>query len=286
MASPSFSDLFARIRSSPADHATTSAKYQDLKRSAQSLVDASALRDTNGAPVDFGPFGKITFPYHKMGAIDSLDLFGIDELTLFAYYDANRSRYRRGLDIGANIGLHSIVMSKCGFEVTAYEPDPVHFALLRRNLSINGAASVKPVEAAVSNRCGVTEFVRVLGNTTGSHIAGAKAAPYGELERFDVRVDDVAELAGAVDLIKLDAEGHEVEILLGIPTSEFSHCDVILEVGTPVNAQRIYERFHDSGLNLFSQKTGWGRVESPTGVPTSHKEGSLYITRSPVMMWA
>ena len=32
-------------------------------------------------------------------------------------------RYKRFVDIGANIGVHSIINSKLGLEVLSYEPD-------------------------------------------------------------------------------------------------------------------------------------------------------------------
>ena len=75
----------------------------------------------------FGPIGDIVFPYFKMGNRDSLDLFDMDELIIFSFYWVNRDKYRNILDIGANIGLHSLILSKCGYQVNCFEPDPVHF---------------------------------------------------------------------------------------------------------------------------------------------------------------
>ena len=40
-------------------------------------------------------------------------------------------------DIGANIGLHTIVLSKLGYKVDSYEPDEKHFKLLIKNLKKN-----------------------------------------------------------------------------------------------------------------------------------------------------
>src|SRR3546814_20413787 len=85
-----------------------------------------------------------------MGNIDSLDLFGIDELIVFAFYWANRDRYRTALDLGANIGLHSIILDRCGYRVTAFEPDPETAEELRRNLVRNGCSNVEVHEAAVA----------------------------------------------------------------------------------------------------------------------------------------
>ena len=165
-------------------------------------------------PVSFGPFGPLDFPFVCMGATSSLNLFDLDELILFAFYWRNRQRYRKAADIGANLGLHSFVMARCGFEVRGYEPDPNHFTLLRENLKRNNCRSVKAMQAAVSSKQGQEEFVRVLGNTTGSHLAGAKPAPYGPLEMFQVTLESIHPILEWADFVKIDVEGHEREILL------------------------------------------------------------------------
>ena len=71
----------------------------------------------------------------------------------------------------------------------------------------------------VSDQEASTEFVRVKGNTTGSHLAGSKPNPYGELERFMVHVVPMVDAIQDCDLVKLDAEGHEIA-LEGIALNE------------------------------------------------------------------
>ena len=214
-----------------------------------------------------------------MGAIDSVDLFGIDELLIFAFYWANRTRYRRTLDVGANLGLHSIIMARCGFEVTAFEPDPVHQELLTANLQRNGISTVTLEKAAISDKDGEAEFVRVIDNTTCSHLAGAKSNPHGNLERFTVPVRAFAPYAAAADFAKVDAEGHEVIILSSIPAPVWGRFDVIVEVGTAENAGALHQHLTRAGVSMFAQKIGWGKVTSLADVPTSHREGSLFVTR-------
>ena len=86
----------------------------------------------------FGKFGPINFPYHQMGKIDSLHLFGLNtELAILSMYIENRHKWKKVLDIGANLGLHSICMAKMGFTVRAYEPDPRHYERLVDNLIAN-----------------------------------------------------------------------------------------------------------------------------------------------------
>jgi FkbM family methyltransferase len=129
-----------------------------------------------------------------MGAVDSLNLFDLDELIIFSFYHANRNRYKKAVDIGANIGLHSILMCKCGFDVRSYEPDPQHFSQVQKNLELNHCGNVDAHNAAVSGTVGEMGFVRVEGNTTGSHLAGSKPNPYGELKRFPVRVESIGSI--------------------------------------------------------------------------------------------
>jgi FkbM family methyltransferase len=183
--------LFVALTDLRGEMRVSRASYQVMKKLLIDYFRASAFASESGGQMNFGPFGSLQLGYHRMGAIDSVDLFGIDELLVFAYYYANRNRYRKTLDLGANLGLHSIIMSRCGYEVTAFEPDPIHQEWLLTNLASNNITNVKLERAAVSDRDGEAEFVRVVGNTTGSHLAGAKASPYGELNRFAVKVRDI-----------------------------------------------------------------------------------------------
>lgn len=265
-------------------HAPTCEAYALLRDIAKREV-ARLFSEKDLKPKLFGPFGNLVFPYIKMGAVDSLDLFGLDELIIFSFYWLNRNRYKKALDIGGNIGLHSLVLSKSGYDVKVYEPDPTHFKLLTENLNYNHVKSVKAVNAAVSTKSGTAEFVRVLGNTTSSHIAGSKN-PYGELETFTVKVDDIKGLLKDAQLVKMDVEGHEKELILATEAKDWKELDMILEVGSRENAAAIYEHLKKIGVNCFAQKRGWKQVASVDDVPIKHYEGSLFISMKSEMPWS
>jgi FkbM family methyltransferase len=97
--------------------------------------------------------------------------------------------------------------------VRAFEPDPWHYGILAENLTANGASTVNAVAAAVSTKDGEAQFIRVLGNTTGSHLAGFKDS-YGERECFTVPTCAIGPLFSWADFAKSDAEGHEKQLLL------------------------------------------------------------------------
>ena len=223
----------------------------------------------------------LSIPHTRMGArVTSDNLFDPNEQVIFDFYEANKNRYRRAVDIGANIGVHSILMARLGWQVRAYEPDPVHFARLLENVASHGiGGQVAATEAAVSNRDEETLFVRVLDNTTSSHLAGAKAS-YGPREYFQVKVLNCRPLFEWADFAKIDCEGHEAVLVGAIASKAWAALDALLEVGTAANARKIYYRLRGT-VPLWAQKIGWRRVQSMADMPTCHQDGSLFIGRNP-----
>ncbi len=255
--------------------------YNTAKISCQNLFGPD-----NSGIKNFGKLGEINFPYFEMGSINSTHLFGFDELILFSFYLQNKKNYKRVADLGANIGLHSILMSKLGFEVTSYEPDHIHYNKIRDNVELNCRENKpKIINKAISTERGFVEFVRVKGNTTGSHIKGAKAAPYGELETIKVETDSFKDIIRNFDFLKIDVEGHEAKILTSTSHSDWINTDAMIEVGTSENAKLIYEFFELEKINLFSQKNCWGKVNTFDDMPNSYKDGSLFISNKTSVPW-
>lgn len=211
-------------------------------------------------------------------AVTTDNLFDPNEQVIFDFYEVNKTRYRRALDIGANIGVHAILMARLGWRVLAYEPDPRHFSMLRKNVRSHGV-EVNADRAAVSNRDGVAEFVRVVDNTTGSHLLGARAS-YGPTEHFKVRVVDCRPLFAWADFAKIDCEGHEAVLMRTTTAETWQRMDALLEVGSAENARAIYDHLRGV-VPMWAQKIGWGRVQSLADVPMHYSEGSLFVGVDP-----
>ena len=81
-----FSEIIAAISESPTFHSRTSNLYKLVDFVAGSIAGTSSLADVIPKDVPFAGFGDIKFPYTKMGSIDSLDLFGTDELIIFSFF--------------------------------------------------------------------------------------------------------------------------------------------------------------------------------------------------------
>ena len=267
-------------------HSPHTELHSVLKTVARKELEALfAEKDDPNLTFHIGPFGDLVFPYINMGAVDSLNLFDLDELIIFSFYWTNRKKYRNVLDLGANIGLHSVILGKCGYNVRSYEPDPSHFKILENNLVLNDCLNVEAINAAISYEDGEKEFIRVCGNTTGSHIAGSKDDPYGELEKFSVEVRAIKPMLEWADLVKMDIEGHEKEVFNNTPIEAWKKVDVMLEIENEKSAKVIFNSFKGSNINLFSEMTGWSNVKQFTDMPKSYHDGSLFITHTPDMPW-
>jgi FkbM family methyltransferase len=127
------------------------------------------------------------------------------------------------LDIGANIGYYAMMESQLvapGGKVIAIEPSPANIKLLNRNVSLNQRQEmIHVIPGAVSNTSqNRTFYLSSASNLNTFHKSGS-AEQYLTGETLDVKTHTVAELQqkfGKIDLIRMDVEGHEVEIFNGM----------------------------------------------------------------------
>lgn len=256
-------------------HKRGSSVYNLLQKLLRKEIEQLFLNDDRYRNVQ--PFGVIHFPYHKMGNVDTLNLFDLDEIIIFSFYWKNKTKYKNVADLGANLGLHSIILSKCGFNVKSFEPDDLHYSILEENIKNNECKNVELFKSAVSDSDGEVEFTRVLGNTTSSHIAGDKV-PYGELDTIKVKTYEFKKIIQWADLMKIDVEGHEVVLVKSTTKEDWDTTDAMVEISNDTNAKEIFDFFNSIGVAMYSQKKLWERVTALEDMPTSYKEGTLFIS--------
>lgn len=124
------------------------------------------------------------------------------------------------VDIGANVGHYTLIGSKLVGEkgrVFAFEPDPVSFALLERNVRLNGLTNVVLEQKAVSSEPGSIRLY-IAADNKGDHRI---YQPTGEGRQYvdveAVTLDDYfAEDSRGIDFVKIDTQGAEVVILRGM----------------------------------------------------------------------
>ena len=279
-------ELLKDLATAHSSHSRTTEFFQN---SESSLLENIPLIHSPSSPAELliGEIGTLMFPYFSMGNIDSAKLFGLDEIILFSFYYANRNRYKKTLDLGANIGLHTLVMKKLGFQVTSYEPDLIHLAQIEKVMKLNNLSTEGLTPRAISDKRGTMEYIRILGNTTGSHLLGSKEEVYGPTEIVSVEVDDILEVLnqGKFDFVKMDVEGHEVVLLNRITTQSISTTDIMLEIGSEKNANEIFATLSEKKISAYAQKINWGRVEKLEDLPSHHTHGSLFLSMQGPPNW-
>jgi len=231
----------------------------------------------------FSAFGEIEFPNYEMGAISSFMHISYREMAIFHLYLTKQKFYDVAIDLGANIGLHSILLKKAGFKIVhSFEPDPLHFKELKRRIKLNNLENIMIYNAAVSNFSGHAEFTRVVGNTTSSHLSGAKSDPYGVLEKFTCQVSDIKEIIpfNIRTLIKIDIEGSELDVLSAISDDNWGMVDCVIEVTSEAHAIGIFDLAIKQNLSIFSQKISWKIVSKINDMPFNYKEGSIFLTKN------
>ena len=124
------------------------------------------------------------------------------------------------LDVGANIGLHSMswAATRADVQVFAFEPSPATAITLERNVARNGLGDrIEIVRAAVSDHEGTAVLLECddnayssLKDTGRKNVIGSVEVPTLTLDQF-VERRQIPELA----LIKVDVEGLETEVLSG-----------------------------------------------------------------------
>lgn len=208
----------------------------------QKLLQLEQKLDYVTAKVDelrllVGPFGVtladgslLTQTIHGVKFfLDPDDLIITPQMVIYRQWEADLSDLFHRLctpdtvlvDVGANFGYFTVlganlIGNRGSGQVFSFEPNPKLAALARRNLEINW--SMAPIEF---HEKAVADFS---GNVT-LHIPqghGANAS-LSAPDQFDceacvvpvVRLDDVLPADLAIDLLKIDVEGHEIGVLRG-----------------------------------------------------------------------
>lgn len=276
-------ELIMDIAIQPEHHSKSDIAYLRWKELADNMVQ-KAYQELNPI-IHYDENITFQLPYHSMGNINTTHLFGIDELIILSFYKQQSHRYKKVLDLGGNIGLHTIVLSKLGMQVDCYEADPDTYKVLSANVKLNQLENVTIHNAAAASYDGVAEFTRVCGNLTGSHLSGAKDNPYGDLIKFDVDVVNVCKEISQYDFVKMDIEGQEADVFINIKPEDWQSLDMMFEINGSQNADEIFAYAMQHKINLFIQKNNWQQVTEYAQLPLSHRDGSIFATRKAQVPW-
>lgn len=122
-------------------------------------------------------------------------------------------------DVGANVGFHSILAARTSPNgaVYAFEPLPVNVAALRANVDLSGFTNIRIFETAISNYSGRACWCSGAEPFWG-HVAEPTTFLSGKHSVPVVSLDELfaSNQLAAPDVIKIDVEGHEIEVIEGM----------------------------------------------------------------------
>jgi len=174
------------------------------------------------------------------------------------------------LDIGANIGTHTIGISPYVKRVMAFEPDPDNFDLLVKNLAATMCGNVTPVPAAASD---------VLGNV-GTQFDYGKTSiiPSGEIPATPI---DMIEGLPHIDFVKIDVEGMELKVLNGMRQTIASYKpQMLLEMQDPTTYAKTYDFLNGFGYNIY-----WLPVRTYTEFNHKNNKEDVFGAQHGVINW-
>jgi FkbM family methyltransferase len=128
---------------------------------------------------------------------------------------------RTFVDVGANVGDWAMMFASRAAQPQRgilIDPHPQAVERLGERVRSAGIEGLEVVQAAVGDKAGRATFhaEQYCGETSGFYSA-ALLRPATPIEVEVVRLDDLAESRGLaeIDMLKIDAEGHDARVLLG-----------------------------------------------------------------------
>lgn len=163
-------------------------------------------------------------------------------------------------DIGANLGLYTVAMSRNpDTHVFAFEPDAFNYMALKRNIALNERHNVILFNMALSSAPGLLTLELPSTDNLG------RISVRGEFGNGSSRaivssstIDEVIRFTGIahIDVLKIDVEGHELEVLRGLSFDRLAPKHIIAEyLGESNDTKR--PDILDSELYEFLRQRGY-----------------------------
>ena len=197
----------------------------------------------------------------------------------------NQDDQRWFFDVGANVGLYTWDVRKAcpNRKILAFEPDPENIKLLEKTLRGANLQNVEICKCALSNQLAEVSFFQDnLTSATGC-VAG-KDKPW--IEQYlngsanEIRVktetlDSILRKDRTPSLIKIDVEGHEVEVLQGARNTIREAKPMMIIESFPPKQSTVLSLLHELGYRSMDADHHTSINPKTTNLFAWHPQGPL-----------
>jgi FkbM family methyltransferase len=205
------------------------------------------------------------------------------------------------IDVGAHLGLHVLAAARAmkgHGKIIAFEPYEPTKRLLEKSVWVNGFSEITEIHrAAVSARGGDQKLY--LGTASSHHSLFSLDNPVGlsqsSVDVPVVRLCDVVKQDQSVKLLKIDAEGAEIDVLEGAESVVRNNPNIalVVEFGpshlrrTGQSTARWFSSFANLGLVYRVINPNTGRLEDWTQDQLENAQSAnLLFARPESLAWA
>jgi len=183
-------------------------------------------------------------------------------------YEALGARFSKGvmIDVGAHVGSSLIAFAKSGWNIWAFEPDPQNRQKL--NERVKNRSNVCVINKAVSDN--VKSNVAFYSSDVSTGISGLTAFHESHEESVRIETTTLDKFISEhglteVDFLKIDVEGHEMDVLNGLDFDKIKPRAIVAEFEDDKTRAHGYlmpdlaRRFEDAGYVVFVSE--WHPIE-------------------------
>jgi FkbM family methyltransferase len=144
--------------------------------------------------------------------------------------DRGRTSAEVAVDVGANIGNHTLFLADIFKRVIAFEPNPLARSIFEINRELNNIGNVDLRPVGLSDQSGTATLTfdpMNLGAATSAELKRKSAAARQRTIQL-VTGDGAIDVSGRVGFIKIDVEGAEEAVLKGLEQTLRRHAPIVM----------------------------------------------------------
>ena len=197
----------------------------------------------------------------------SSDIQMIIEIYKGKSYHLNLNKLDRNsviIDIGANIGVFSVFISKFTGKqsrVFAFEPFPENFSFFNENVKINGFENLIKIFPFAVGKSNEDRFLNIDAGDNAMHSFYAESGSRISVKTITLEKIFIENDIGICDFLKIDCEGAEYEIILNSPAIILNKIKIIsieYHPHPPYTHLQLKEMLQENGFEITVNETASG----------------------------